>query len=150
MTKKEASINYYLALFKLVEVLLLIGIDIIVIIPLLFEKYYVYAGLFVAINIVTIKMDIEYFDKVKRETNARKIKPEDNEEELHEFLIALLKGVKGLLFTSVVLISIILFGLQSINSDAIRIFSIIDTGLFIRLCLNIYLNKVWEKHLQIS
>ena len=149
MTKNEASITYYLALFKLVEVLLLIGIDIIVIIPLLFEKYYVYAGLFVAINIAAIKMDIEYFDKVKKETNARKIKPEDNEEELHEFLIALLKGVRGLVLTSVILISIILFGLKSINSDILRMLSIIVTGLLIRICLNIYLNKVRNNHLQI-
>ncbi len=149
MTKIEARI-YYSALLKRAEMLLLIGIDIIVIIPLLVEKYYAYTLLFIALNIMEVKMDVEFFNKVKEETNIKELNPEDKEEEENKFLEALLKGAKGLLFTSVVLIAIILFELQSINSDAIRILSIIVTGLFIRLCLNIYLNKVWKKHLQIS
>lgn len=149
MTKKEASMKYYSSLFKLAQVLLLIGIDAIVIIPLFVEKYYAYSGLFIAFNIMAIKLGIEYLSKTKKETNIRNLKPEDKNEERKLFFEAILEGVRSMAFSSAILISIILLELNLIKSDYIRILSIVTAGLLFRICLSSYLNKIHDDYLQI-
>ena len=149
MTKKEASMKYYSALFMLIKVLLLIGIDVIVMIPLFVEKYYAYSGLFIAFNVMTIKLGIEYLIKTKKETNFNELKPKDRNEERKLFFEALLEGIRSMIFASAIFIGIILFGLNYIDSDIIRIMSIVLSGLLFRICLSYYLNKIQNDYLQL-